>query len=131
MDHSTVKKAYLDIPVWQTAILLAAVLLICLALVPGLWWFTILVGIVLGGVLRRGRVALLFALLAGGAGWGACLLIQARTLPLASTASLVAEVSGLGGTAGWVVLALPVLLGMLLCLCGAWLALAIRSLLRK
>lgn len=131
MDHSTIKKAYSDAPVWRAGILLAAILLICLALVPGFWWFTILVGIILGGVLRRRRIALLFSLLAGGAGWGGCLLYQARALPIWSTASLAAEMSGLDKIAGGIILAMPVLLGMLLCICGAWFALATRSLLHR
>lgn len=94
----------------------------------GLWWMTMLVGSMLGLILRDWK-AFAASLLSGGLSWGLPLALQAVTLPIGRTASVVASITSLGD--GTVILVATILLGVLLCVAGAWLGVALRSFLPK
>jgi hypothetical protein len=86
----------------------------------GLWWVTFIMGCLLG-LLPRRKDAFGAAALIGGLGWGLPLLLQALHAPVGQVAATVAILVGLGSTGGPLVILLTVLLGMVLCVVGAWL----------
>jgi hypothetical protein len=91
----------------------------------GLWWVTVVVGVAIG-LLLRGTGRVLVA--AGGdalAGWGLHLLWLARLADLGGTATVVAEIMGLGHS-DKLVTVLALVFGLLLGLGGAWLGAAAR-----
>lgn len=94
----------------------------------GFWWFTILIGIIAGIVVRRGWVAFILSLLIGGLGWGIELIYQTFFLPVTRTASLIASIIGLSNSDGWIVIVATILLGILFCECGTWFGSALKSL---
>jgi len=96
----------------------------------GAWYLTLVVGMFLGFLFARVRVALLATLLAGLTGWGGPLLWQSFTNPIGPAAAMTAGVMGLGSTHGYMVLVLTILIGVLLSLSGGWLGHSIRSLTR-
>ena len=95
--------------------------------VHGSWWITPLVGFVMG-LFLIGAWTIVAAALAGLLGWGLELAWQAITLPIGRAASVTAGIMGFGTRQGYVVIVVTLLLGLLLCLCGAWLGAALRRL---
>jgi hypothetical protein len=86
----------------------------------GLWWVTFILGLLVG-LLLRGMDAFGAAVLIGGLGWGLPLLLQALHAPVGQVAATVAILVGLGSAGGPLVILLTILLGVLLCVVGAWL----------
>jgi hypothetical protein len=95
------------------------------------WWpITVLVGVLFAILFARKGKAIGLSLLAGVIGWGLELVILGVThsvLPLAKT---LGGILGLAGGAGTTVaILLPLIVGALLALSGAWIAGSIRSVL--
>jgi hypothetical protein len=128
MDNSTIKKSRYGDWIRALVFVIPGIVLLWVTNVLGFWWFTLLLGIVCGVFIRRGKIALVLSLLVGGLAWGGGLFYQSFSLPVVHTASLVAELAGFDATDGWVVLSSTVLLGVLLCESGTYLSLALRSL---
>lgn len=97
----------------------------------GLWWFTLVVGILLGCLLPIKRIVFVLALIAGLCGWGIPLLLQSLQFPLGKLATIVASLSGIGGSRGWLIFVATILLGVLLCSSGAWVGSALRLIVIK
>jgi hypothetical protein len=93
----------------------------------GLWWATLILGFLVG-LLLRGMDVFGAAVLIGGLGWGLPLLLQALHAPVGQVAATVAILVGLGRSGGPLVILLTILLGVLLCVVGTWLGVALRSL---
>lgn len=93
----------------------------------GWWWVTSLVGVAAGVLVRRRSALALCAVLGAGA-WGLNLLLLAGSGDVARIAQVTGGLAGLGAHAGWVVMALTVVLGGALCLVGCWVALAVVAL---
>jgi CBS-domain-containing membrane protein len=104
-----------------------AVALAWLCNIFGLWWATTVLGFLLG-ILLRGKGAFGAAVLVGGLGWGLPLLLQALHTPVGQVAATVAVLVGLVAAGGWLIVLLTVLLGVLLCVAGTWLGVALRGL---
>lgn len=94
----------------------------------GFWWFTILIGFSVGILIQSGWAAFILSLLIGMGGWGGTLLYQLSFLPVIRIAALIAEIIGISGSDGWIMIGVTILLGVLLCACGAWFGFALRSL---
>lgn len=107
--------------------LLGAVLIV-LAHVSGLWWVAVAVGVVIGLVVRGAVGVVVTALAAGIVGWGAPLAWLAATQPVVSVASVMAGILGVGTSNSGLVIILTIVLGGVLCLCGAWVGSALRQL---
>ncbi len=90
----------------------------------GLWWATFILGLLVG-LLLRGMNAFGAAALIGGLGWGLPLLLQALHAPVGQVAATVAILVGLGSSGGPLVILLTILLGVLLCVVGAWLGIGL------
>ncbi len=125
MDNSAIKRVRYS---YLLCIVALGVLLIWCANYFGFWWFTILIGIVIGILIQRGQLALLISLLTGGLGWVTGLIYESFFVPVTRTASLVAEIMGIGNANGWVVITITIVLGILLSGCGAWFSFALKSL---
>lgn len=93
----------------------------------GFWWATLVLGLLVG-LLLRGKDAFGAAALIGGLGWNLPLLLQALHAPVGQVAATVAILIGLGSSGGLLVILLTVLLGVLLCVVGTWLGVALRGL---
>ncbi len=94
----------------------------------GLWWITVLAGLAIGLIVPRGRGAFGASALAGLLGWALPLAVAAVGLPIGRAASVVAGIMGFGTANGALVIVLTLLLGLLLCLSGAWIGVALRRL---
>ncbi len=116
-------------PYITLALTVLGVAVVWIANLAGLWWVTSLAGLAIGLVVQRGRVAFGLAALAGLLGWAAPLAIASVGLPIGQAASVVAGIMGFGTANGYLVVAVTVLLGLLLCLSGAWVGVALRRLL--
>jgi hypothetical protein len=101
--------------------------LVWLCNVFGLWWATLLVGI-LAGLPLRGKSAFAAAVLIGGLGWGLPILLQALHTPVGRVAATVAILVGLGSSDGPLIVLVTILLGIVLCVAGTWLGVAVRGL---
>ncbi|MDQ2886379.1 MAG: hypothetical protein M3Y39_09855 [Chloroflexota bacterium] len=110
--------------IWPVVI---GVALVWLCNIFGLWWVAIVVGFLIG-LLLRGKNAFAAAVLIGGLGWGLPLLMQSLRAPVGQVAATVAILVGLGSSGGPLVILLTVLLGVLLCVVGTWLGVALRIL---
>lgn len=109
-----------------SALLLGALLALTGVLL-GVWWAPFVVGLALGAVVPRARIAL-----AGGAGvgllaWLVPLAVAHERYGIGPTARSLAAIMGFDHQAA-VPVALTLLVGTLLGLTGAWLASAVRSL---
>lgn len=93
----------------------------------GAWWLTFVAGLVIGGFIGQGRVAIPAGALAGLVSWGFGLAILQVYFGLSPAASSLAAIMGFTGQPA-VPLILTCLVGTLLGLTGAWLASAFRSL---
>ncbi len=107
--------------------LLAAVIVALAAVLFGAWWAPFTVGIVIGIVEPRARVAIPLGAAAGLVAWALPLASLQLHYGAGAAAGALAAIMGFGRSA-----ALPVILtslvGLLLGLTGAWLASAARSL---
>jgi hypothetical protein len=96
--------------------------------VDGLWWVPLLVGFVIGIILRGGRVIVAAAGLAAILGWALPLAWQALYSPVGTVATVVAGILGLGTANGSIVIVVTFALALLLGLAGAWVGAALRRL---
>jgi hypothetical protein len=93
----------------------------------GLWWTPFVVGLALGVVLPRARIALPTGAAIGLVAWLVPLAVAHERYGVGPTASSLAAIMGFDHQAA-VPVVLTLLVGTLLGLTGAWLASAIRSL---
>lgn len=106
------------------ALALLGALVIWLSNEGGLWWMTMLVGLILGFLIPSGR-GILAAAVTGVAGWGLGLLWLAIQTPIGSTASAVSVTLGVG-TGPLAAIVLTLALGGGLAASFAWLAVSIQ-----
>ena len=95
-------------------------------LLLGAWWLTFVAGLVIGGLIGRGRVAIPAGALAGLVAWGFGLAFLQVYYGLGATARSLAAIMGFTGEPA-IPLILTCLVGLLLGLTGAWLASAVRG----
>lgn len=93
----------------------------------GLWWVTLLVGFVIGLLVRGAVPSVIAAALAGVLGWGLALAWQSLFVPINSAASVVAGIM-FGTTNGALTIILTLVLALLLSLTGTWAGAALRRL---
>jgi hypothetical protein len=93
----------------------------------GYWWVTPLVGVAIGAILPWPRLAVAVSGLAGLAAWAVPLLWLAVRAPVGQTAAVVAAIMGLAGVGPIGPLAITLVVGILLCVSGAWVGLAARK----
>jgi hypothetical protein len=91
------------------------------------WWAPFVAGAFIGLVTRRGRVAIPVGGLAGGVAWLLPLAATQARYGIGPTAGSLAAIMGFDHQ-GALPLILTLLVGILLGLCGAWLACAVRLL---
>jgi hypothetical protein len=113
--------------IWLFVIVIGAATSL-VGLLIGAWWLTFAVGLAIGAVIGRARVAIPGGALAGLAAWGAGLAILQLYYGLGPSSSSLAAVMGFAGQSA-IPLVLTCLVGLLLGLTGAWLASALRGLL--
>jgi hypothetical protein len=106
---------------------LLATLLALAGVLLGVWWAPFVVGLALGAVVRRARVAIPAGAAIGLLAWLIPLAVTHERYGLGPTAQSLAAIMGFDHQAG-VPVVLTLLVGTLLGLTGAWLACAIRSL---
>ncbi len=94
----------------------------------GYWWLAPLAGLALGAILPWSRLGLATGALVGLMAWGAPLWWLAAHAPVGRTAEVVAAIIGLAGLGATGPIAITLLLGVLLCLSGAWVGAAARKL---
>jgi small-conductance mechanosensitive channel len=99
-----------------------------LALQIGWWWLTLIVGLLIGVLLRPASIGFLASLCAGGFGWGLPLAVLALNAPVKSTAHAVESVVGLSSTGGRLIIVLTIVLGCILSVIGTWVGVAGRQL---
>ncbi|QQE77501.1 hypothetical protein [Alicyclobacillus sp. SO9] len=107
-------------------LLVAAIAVVWLGNQFGQWYFTFVVGLVIGLWGRPGFSTWLGSWAVGVIGWGLPLALRAVHEPVIKTADVVAGIAGLGNS-GMVVLGVTILLGFLLATVGVWLGAALRS----
>ena len=112
-------------PVLRIGSCILAIALAYLGNQVGWWWVTILAGALIAMGVRR--FALLPAAVAGAAAWGLDLAAQARHGGIGRVAQVTASLAGFGNNAGSQLITATVIYGALLCLTGAWIAGAVRS----
>ena len=95
----------------------------------GAWWAPFLIGLVLGAIVSRARVAIPTGTGIGLVAWLVTLAVAHRRYGLGPTAPSLAAIMGFAHQAA-VPVVLTLLVGTLLGLTGAWLGSAGRSLLR-
>lgn len=111
------------------ATLLASVLIWGANLI-GWWPITVLVGVFFALLFARKGKAISLSLLAGIIGWGLELVIMGLTHAVLPLAKLIGGILGVSGGAGAIIgILLPLIVGGLLALCGAWIASSIRGVL--
>lgn len=98
-----------------------------LSLSVGWWWFTPVIGLLLGLFLRPAGVSFLSSICVGGLGWGLPLAVLALNAPVKSVANAVESVVGLLSTGGVAVIVLTILLGCVLSVIGTWVGVVGRS----
>jgi hypothetical protein len=93
------------------------------------WWpITVFVGVIFALLFASKGKAIGLSLLAGVIGWGLELLILGMTHEVLPLAKLLGGILGLsGGVGATVAILLPMIVGGLLALCGAWITSSIRS----
>lgn len=112
----------LELHRWAAAGAMAgAVLLVTLSAGAGLWWVALPVGACLG-LFLRGALSAVAPLLAGLLGWGLPLARQAAAgAPVGRTGEVIGGILGAPGPLrALVAVAFTILLGVLLCMSGAW-----------
>ena len=107
-------------PVLPLVTLVLATAVVIAAAAAGWWWLAFPAGCAVALVVRRQRLALPLALLAGALGWGLPLAWYAWSYGLGETAGVLAGILGLGAV-GAIPVALTSLVGALLAGTGAWL----------
>ncbi|HEU4962322.1 MAG TPA: hypothetical protein VFV52_00460 [Bacilli bacterium] len=95
----------------------------------GWWWITFVTGALLAMWSLTAKRAAWAALATGGLGWALPLALHAVHGQLFALADLVGQILGLGSAGLVVVLALPVLLGLIVSGLGAWAGRSLRFLL--
>jgi hypothetical protein len=108
-------------------VILLATLLALAGVLLGVWWAPFVVGLALGAVSRRARIALPAGACVGLLAWLIPLAVAHERYGLGRTAQSLAAIMGFDHQAA-VPVVLTLLVGTLLGLTGAWLAAAIRSL---
>ena len=110
--------------------LLLAALLALAGVLLGLWWAPFVIGLLLGAITQRARIAIPAGAAIGLAGWLLPLAVAQEQYGLGPTAESLAAIMKLDHQAVFPI-ALTLLVGTLLGLGGAWLASAARSLLLR
>ena len=114
----------------RPAVLMTTAFLVGLAgVLLGYWWAPFVAGALIGLVMRRGRAAVPMGVLAGAVAWLLPLAAIEARYGIGPTAGSLAAIMGFGHE-GILALTLTVVVGALLGLAGAWLASAVRLLLR-
>lgn len=90
----------------------------------GWWWVQLLIGVVIALLVRWSSPAIPIALVAGATGYALALYVGTEGAAVAQIARVAASLAGFGNDAGLVVLLTTVVYGGLLCLGGAWVAVA-------
>lgn len=101
------------------ALTIAGIIAILVSNAFGLWWITMIVGFVIGLLVRGAVASLPAAALAAVLGWGLALAWQALFVPISSVATVVAGIM-FGATNGALTIILTLILALLLSLAGAW-----------
>lgn len=112
-------------PAFGTGSVIFALALAYLGNQVGWWWATVLAGALIAVGVRR--FAVLPAAAAGAAAWGVDLAVQARHGGVGRVAQVTASLAGFGNDAATTLVTATVIYGALLCLIGAWVASAVRS----
>jgi hypothetical protein len=107
--------------------LLLAALVALAGVLLGLWWAPFVVGLALGAIAPRARIALSTGAAIGLGAWFVPLAVAHERYGVGATARSLAAIMGFDHQAA-VPVGLTLLVGTLLGLTGAWLASAIRSL---
>ena len=107
--------------------LLLAALLALAGVLFGLWWAPFVVGLLLGAITQRARIAVPAGAAIGLLAWSIPLAVAQERYGLGPTAQSLAAIMKLDHQAAFPI-ALTLLVGMLLGLTGAWLASAGRGL---
>jgi hypothetical protein len=97
-------------------------------LLLGAWWLTFVAGLIIGGIIGQGRVAIPAGAGAGVVSWGFGLAVLQVYYGLGPAARSLAAIMGFTGEPA-IPLILTCAVGLLLGLTGAWLASALRGLL--
>lgn len=97
------------------------------AWLAGAWWAPFAVGLALGAVVGRARVAIPVGAVLGLVAWGAPLLADQERFGLGPASSSVAAIMGFAHQ-GLIPVVLTLVVGLLLGLTGAWLGSAARNL---
>lgn len=113
-------------PVRFVLVVVGAVLLSLSAMLLGLWWVTFPAALAVGLALPRTWAALVAGAVTGLVAWSEPLLAAQSQYGLAASATALAAIMGVKGAA-LVPIALTILTGVLLGLCGAWLGAATRG----
>jgi hypothetical protein len=98
-----------------------------LSLLLGWWPITLLVGLAIGLVVRRGCAAFLVMCCVGGLSWGLPLAVLAINSPVGPVSMAIESIVGLKALHGAVIV-LTVVLGCLLSMAGGWMGIASRQL---
>jgi hypothetical protein len=107
--------------------LLLGALVALVGVLLGLWWAPFVVGLALGAIVPRARIALPTGAATGLVAWLVPLAVAHERYGVGPTAGSLAAIMGFDHQAA-VPVVLTLLVGTLLGLTGAWLASAIRSL---
>jgi hypothetical protein len=91
------------------------------------WWLTPIIGLALGFTIKPVPFAIVLALFSGGLGWGLPLLYRSTDTAIGNVASVVASIVGIGNANGWIIIAVTILLGTLLCASSAWTGMTLRQ----
>lgn len=94
----------------------------------GLWWVTMLVGLLIGLLVRGAVPGVIVAGLPAALGWGLPLAWQALSVPIGRVADVVGGILGFGTGSGGATIIATLILALLLSLSGLWLGAALRRL---
>ena len=108
------------------ATLLLAALLALAGVMLGLWWAPFVVGLALGAITQRARIAVPAGAAIGLLAWFIPLAVVQERYGLGPTAQILAAIMNLNHQAAFPI-ALTLIVGTLLGLTGAWLASAARA----
>lgn len=111
---------------WPAVVLIAALIELGCGF-GGLWWVTVVAGVLLGASTLRHRILALLA--ATAVAWVAGILLESGSLTFQIGGVVSAEVFNARGI-GWLIVVLAVGYAFLLALAGAWIGAAVRRLAR-
>lgn len=94
----------------------------------GLWWVTMLIGFLIGLLVRGALPGVIVAGLPAVLGWGLPLAWQALSVPIGRAADVVGGILGFGAGSGGATIIATLILALVLSLSGLWLGAALRRL---